>query len=237
MDTNTTKVKTLKHILDDLHSIANPEYVSKMEYFGIKGGKALGIKNAILKPYAKTIGRNQELACQLWDVPIHEAKLLAIWIAESKNFTEKIAEKWVSESYSWDLIDSIGMKIMPKVPFAYSKIAVWSMREPEYEKRMAFATIVGVTQHHKKEPDETMAEFLPIIERESWDERNFVKKGINWALRTIGKRSMNLNKLAIESAERIKKQGTKAASWIAADALRELKGDKVQARLKEKSNI
>jgi len=225
---------TLDQILSDLDQMSNPEYVSTMEYFGIKGGRALGIKNAILKPYSKEIGRNQEMACELWDEPIHEAKLLALWISEPKMFTEEIADKWVSESYSWDLIDSMGMKIVPKTDYAYPKVKEWSKRESEFEKRMAFATIVGIVLHHKKEPDETMIKFLPIIEREAWDERNFVKKAVNWALRTIGKRSMYLNKLAIESAKKIQNQDTKSARWIASDAIRELEGEKVLERLRAK---
>jgi len=225
---------TLDQILADLDEMSNPEYVSTMEHFGIKGGRALGIKNTVLKPYSKEIGRNQELACKLWDEPTHEAKLLALWISEPKKFTEEIAEKWVSESYSWDLIDSMGMKIVPKTDYAYTKVKEWSKRESEFEKRMAFATMVGIVLHHKKEPDETMIKFLPIIEREAWDERNFVKKAVNWALRTIGKRSMYLNKLAIESAKIIQKQDTKSARWIASDAIRELEGEKVQGRLRAK---
>ncbi|MCP4458851.1 MAG: DNA alkylation repair protein [Cytophagales bacterium] len=227
-------MKTLTQILKDLDELANPEYVSTMEHFGIKGGKALGIKNAVLKPYAKEIGRNQDLACELWDEPFHEAKLLAIWLSEPKKFTEEIAEKWVSESYSWDLIDAMGMKILPKTAYSEKKVLEWSIREAEFEKRMAFATIVGITIHNKKESDETRINFLPLIEREAWDDRNFVKKAVNWALRTIGKRSLYLNKLAITSAERIQKQDSKSAKWIASDALRELKGEKVQERLKAK---
>jgi len=227
-------MKNLNQILNDLDEMSNPEYVSTMERFGIKGGKALGIKNAVLKPYSKEVGRNQELACELWNEPIHEAKLLALWLSEPKKFTEEIAEKWATESYSWDLIDAMGMKILPKTEYAYTKVEEWSHREREFEKRMAFATIVGITLHHKKEADETMIKFLPIIEREAWDERNFVKKAVNWALRTIGKRSMYLNGLAIESAEKIRKQDTKSARWIAADAIRELTGEKVQERLKAK---
>ena len=227
-------MKTVDQILADLAEMSNPEYVSMMEHFGIKGAKALGIKNGVLKPYSKTIGRNQELACELWDEPIHEAKLLALWISEPKDFTEEIAEKWVAESYSWDLIDAMGMKIIPKTPYANEKVIEWSKREPEFEKRMGFATMVGITLHHKKTPDERIAEFLTIIEREAGDERNFVKKAVNWALRTIGKRSLYLNKLAIKSAKEIQKQDTKSARWIAADAIRELEGEKVQERLRDK---
>jgi 3-methyladenine DNA glycosylase AlkD len=226
-------VKTLKNILTDLHEMADPEYIAKMEYFGIKAGTvALGIKNAYLKPYAKELGKSQELANKLWDENLHECKLLAIHISEPKKFAEKMAEKWTSESYSWDLVDAIGMKIMPQTDFAYRKVEEWSKREPEYEKRMAFATMVGLSLKGAKQPDEKIQQFFPIIEREACDERNFVKKAVNWALRQIGKRNIQLNAQAIEVAERIKVQDSKSARWIAAGALRELKSDKIQAGLK-----
>ncbi|WP_424961970.1 DNA alkylation repair protein [Ekhidna sp.] len=224
-------MKTIKEILDDLYELADPKYISQMEYFGIRGAKALGIKNAVLKPYAKQLGKNHELAIELWNQPLHECKHLAILIAEHKKFSESNAEKWTSECYSWDLVDGIGMKIIPKTSYAYTKIYEWSKREPEFEKRMAFATMVGLTLKGSKQPYEKIVEFFPIIERESWDERNYVKKAVNWALRQIGKRSLNLNTQAIEVAERIKKQGSKPARWIASDALRELKSDKIQDRL------
>lgn len=230
-------MKSLDQILKDLNEMADPEYVSRMEYFGIKGAPtALGIKNAFLKPYAKELGKNQALSNQLWEQPIHECKHLAIQTAEPKKITEAIAEKWTSDCYSWDLVDGIGMKLLPHTPFAFDKIDEWSKREAEFEKRMAFALMVGVVIRLKKEPDERIAEFFPIIERESWDDRNFVRKAVNWALRQIGKKNLHLNQLAIEAAERIKLQGSKAARWIAADALRELKSDKIQERLKPKKS-
>ncbi len=229
-------MKSIDEIVSDLHGMADPSYISKMEYFGIKDApESLGIKNAYLKPYAKEIGRNQRLANELWGKPIHECKLLAIHISEPKLFTEELAEKWTSECYSWDLVDGIGMKILPKTPFAFQKIDEWSKREPEFEKRMAFALMVGVTIHDKKLSDDRLASFFPIIERESWDERNFVKKAVNWALRQLGKKNLELNKLAIESAERIKSQNSKPARWIASDALRELQSEKIQDRLSAKS--
>lgn len=228
-------MKSLELILKDLNEMSDPEYISKMEYFGIKGApKALGIKNTFLKPYAKELGRDQLLANVLWDQPIHECKHLAILLAEPKYFAEEIAEKWTSECYSWDLVDGIGMKLVPLTNFAYLKVDEWSKRLPEYEKRMAFATMVGLTIRDKKASNNKLSDFFPIIEQEAWDDRNFVKKAVNWALRQLGKRNLELNKRAIKVADRIKSQGSKAARWIAADALRELKSDKIQERLQSK---
>ncbi len=227
-------MKSVEQIMIDIEAMADPAYIAKMEYFGIKGAKGLGIKLSVLKPYSKEIGRSQDLANELWDIPIHEAKQLAIHIAEPKLFTEEIASKWALDCYSWDLVDGIGMKILHKTDFVYYKIDDWSTKEPEFEKRMAFAAMVGVTMHHRKVSDSRIADFFPIIERESWDERNFVKKAVNWSLRQIGKRSLRLNKQAIEVAERIKAQDTKVARWIANDALRELRSDKIKERLIKK---
>lgn len=226
-----------KHwILEELDQMADPSYIEKMEYFGIRGAsKSLGIKHAVLKPFAREIGKNQELAEELWNEPVHEAKHLGIWLAEPKKFSENTAEKWTMEAYSWDLVDGIGMKIIPRTGFAWEKVESWSTKEPEFEKRMAFATMVGITIVQKKVPDAEISGFLPIIERESWDERNFVRKAVNWALRQIGKRSLYLNEQAIDAAERIQTQNTKSAKWIASDALRELRGEKVQTRLSKKS--
>lgn len=228
-------MKDLDWILSELESMADPAYIEKMEYFGIKGApKSLGIKHAVLKPFSKEIGKNQALAEQLWNEPIHEAKHLGIWLAEPKKFSEEIAEQWTRESYSWDLVDGIGMKIIPKTGFAWQKVEEWSHREPEFEKRMSFATMVGITLVEKKTPDAEFLAFFPILEREAWDERNFVKKAVNWALRQLGKRSLYLNEQAIDSAKHIQAQDTKPAKWIAADALRELTGEKVQERLRKK---
>ncbi|MEQ9231551.1 MAG: DNA alkylation repair protein [Cyclobacteriaceae bacterium] len=230
MDSNWS----VAQILSDLHRMSNPEYISKMQYFGITGGKALGIKNAELKPFAKVIGRNQELAKQLWNQPIHEAKLLAIHMSSPKTFEKQTAEKWTREAYSWDLVDGIGMKLVGKSAYAFEKIEEWSKREPEFEKRMAFAVMVGVTLN-KKISDEEVETFFSIIEREASDDRNFVKKAVSWALRQIGKRNLSLNELAIQCAQKLIEMDSKSATWIGRDAYRELRSRKVYDRLVKKS--
>lgn len=225
---------TVEQILSDLHRMAKPEYVSKMQYFGITGGKALGIKNAELKPFAKVIGRNHELAKELWNQPIHEAKLLAIHMSSPKTFDKQTAEKWTREAYSWDLVDGIGMKLVGKTDYAFEKIQEWSERKLEFEKRMAFAVMVGVTLN-KKISDEEVETFFPIIEREATDDRNFVKKAVSWALRQIGKRNLSLNELAIQHAQHLIGMHSKSAKWIGRDAYRELTSQAVYERLIKKS--
>jgi len=207
----------------------------KMAHFGIDSTQALGIKSADLKPYARTIGKNQELSEALWNQPIHEAKHLAILLAEPQKLPEEIAEKWIRELYSWDLCDGLGMKVFPKTSFGLKKVSEWAKREREFEKRTSFATMVGIILNSKV-ADSIIETFFPIIERESCDDRNFVKKGVNWALRQAGKRNLSLNQKAMECAERIKSQGTKTARWIATDAIRELKSDKVKERIKKRAD-
>lgn len=213
--------------------MANPAYVERIEYYGIDGGQALGIKNGDLKPYAKTIGKSQSLAEELWQQPIHEAKHLSILLTEPKKLTMEKAEAWLVEVYSWDICDGLGMKVFPKTSFGLEKAIEWTSRKAEFEKRAGFATMVGITLD-KKVPDSTIASFFPLMEREAWDNRNFVKKAVNWALRQAGKRNLSLNKSAIECAERIMAQETKSARWIAHDALRELKSNTIQERLQKK---
>ena len=226
-------MKEIKEILSDLKDLENPEYISKMQHFGIEPRNALGIKSAQLKPYAKTLGKNQELADNLWNEAIHEAKLLAILLMEPKKITEIKAEKWVKELYSWDVCDGLGMKIFPKTPFAIEKAKEWCRRKNEFEKRAGFATIVGITLD-RKISDDIIEEFFKEIEEEAWDDRNFVKKAVNWSLRQIGKRNLELNQKAITVAERVLTQETKSSKWIAKDALRELKSHIIQERLKKK---
>ncbi len=213
--------------------MSDPEYTSKMSYFGINSTTALGIRNSKLKLYAKTIGRNQALAEELWNINIHEAKLLAISLMKPKAVTPEAAEKWVSGLYSWDICDGLCMKILSRTAFALEKAVEWTEREPEFEKRSGFATMIGIILN-KKTPNSTIEGFFPILEREAWDERNFVKKAVNWVLRQAGKRDLELNSKAIVYAEKIHAQKTKSARWIASDALRELRSEVIRERLEKK---
>ncbi|MEP5610775.1 MAG: DNA alkylation repair protein [Cyclobacteriaceae bacterium] len=226
-------MKTSQEIIDDLRSMSNPAYTKKMSHFGIDSTSAFGIPHSVLKPYAKTIDRNHELAVELWDFKIHEAKHLAILLMDPKKMTASFAEKLVTETYSWDLCDGLGMKIFPKTSFALEKAIKWTERSAEFEKRAGFATMIGIILD-RKISDSTIALFFPILEREAWDDRNFVKKAVNWVLRQAGKRNLVLYPLAIQCGERIYAQGTKSARWIASDALRELRSDAIQERLRKK---
>jgi len=223
-------MKTSKEIVEDLKSMANPAYTKKMSYFGIDSTAAFGIPHSVLKPYSKTIGRSHELAVELWGFKIHEAKHLAILLMDPKKVTPSFAQKLVSEIYSWDLCDGLGMKVFSKTPFALEKAIDWTERSAEFEKRAGFASMIGIILD-RKIANATIEQFFPILEREAWDDRNFVKKAVNWVLRQAGKRNLELHPKAIKCAERIYAQNTKSARWIASDALRELRSEVIQERL------
>lgn len=223
-----------KSIIKELESLSNPEDAEGMARFGISHQKTYGIRMPELRRIAKNTGKDHELAEQLWNAGYGETKILASLIEDPKLVTEGQMEKWVDEFDSWDVCDQCCINLFRKIPFARPKIFEWSLRDEEFVKRAAFALIAVLAVHDKKAGDEKFEEFFPLIIRESTDNRNFVKKAVNWALRQIGKRNMTLNKRAVEIAEEINNFDSKSAKWIASDAIKELKSEKVQDRIKKK---
>lgn len=223
-----------EQVIDELKALANPDNVAGMARFGIKSDNILGISMKALEPVAKRIKKDHALALQLWDSSIHEARLLACMIDDPKQVTEAQMEDWVTDFDSWDVCDQACNKVFDKTPYAYSKAVEWTARESEFVKRAGFVLMATLAVHDKKAPDQPFIDFLPIIEHEAGDNRNFVKKAVNWALRQIGKRNLSLNALAIQTGEAIRDQDSKAAKWIAADALRELTSGAVKTKLANK---
>ena len=226
---------TKSAVLQELQSLANPRVRAKMAYFGVHVPKAHGISAPVLHGFARHIGRDQGLAEQLWSSGIHEAKILATLIGESEKITTTQMERWVRDFDSWDVVDAACCYLYATAKPAWSKIYEWSRRSREFEKRAAFSLAAYLSYKDKEAEDARFERFLGVIEREASDERNFVKKAVNWALRNIGKRNLALNRSAIQAAERIRQQDSRAPRWIAADALRELKSEAVQARLRRKA--
>jgi len=221
-----------EELLTQLQALADPKAVAGMAKFAVGGQHTLGISIPTLRRIAKEVGKNHDLARRLWASGLHEARILATMIDEPKAVTEAQMEAWVTGFDSWDLCDQCCLNLFRKTQFAYQKIDQWSQREEEFVKRAAFALIATLTVHDKKAGDETFMAFLPAIKREAIDERNFVKKAVNWALRQIGKRNLSLNQAAIRTAREIQQLDSTSARWIAADALHELESDKVRQRLK-----
>lgn len=219
-------------IVKKLRNHASEKNRKGMARFGINPKGTLGVSTVVLRKMAKDIGKNQELSLRLWDSGIHEARLLAAFIGEPDKVTEKQMEKWVKDIDSWDVCDQLCGNLFDKTPFAYKKIYQWVKREEEFVRRTGFVLMATLSVHDKKAVNKKFEEFFPLIKKYSIDERNFVKKAINWALRQIGKRNLALNKKAIKLAKEIQKIDSKSARWITNDAIRELTSDPIQQRLK-----
>ena len=201
-----------------------------MAHFGIDISKAFGIRVPNIRQLGKQIGKNQELSLLLWKTGFHEARLLATFIGDYKQVTEMQINAWVKDFCSWDICDQACGNLFVRTPYFKSKVFEFAAAEAEFVKRTGFVLMAEAAVHLKKEPDGTFLSFLPAIEREANDNRNFVKKAINWALRQIGKRNAFLHGHAIETANNILAQKNKKTNWIAFDALRELNSDVVLAR-------
>lgn len=237
-DTSVTAAnekRSCAEVLSILKSMANPEDRAGMARFGITVDRAFGgVSTPVLKKLARQIGKDHRLAQELWKSGYHEARHLAALIDEPAKVTEKQLERWARDFDSWDVVDGCCLNLLVETPYAHRKAVEWSRREEEYVKRAAFSLMAVLAVHDKHAPDAKFLKFLPIIKRESVDERNFVKKAVNWALRQVGKRNRRLNKAAIATAKQIRQIDSRSARWIAADALRELTGQSIQRRLRER---
>ncbi len=222
-------------VLKRLKSLSNPKAVAGMAKYGINPESAYGISIPNLRKIAREAGKNHLLAEKLWSSGIHEARILACMIDDPKEVTEPQLERWVSGFDSWDVCDQCCNKLFDKTEFAYQKAVEWTARREEFVKRAGFVMMTQLAVHDKEAEDSLFERFFPIIKREASDQRNFVKKAVNWALRQIGKRNLALNKKAVKVAKEIQRIDSKAATWIAADALRELTSNEVQERLKQRS--
>ena len=223
---------SVKDVLDKLQSKAQPEQLKGMAKYGMTVEQRLGVSVPDMRKLAKEIERDHKLALGLWKTGIAEARIVAGMVGDPAKLTEEQMEEWVKGINSWDVCDQVCDNLFEKSQLAWKKIVDWSEREEEFVKRTAFSLIACLAWHDKKASDEKFIELLPIIIREATDERNFVKKAVNWALRNIGKRNLNLNRAAINTAKEIQRLDSKAARWVASDAIRELESDAVQRRLK-----
>ena len=222
-----------EEIIKKLESLKNRKNVDGMARFGIRPKtKVYGISIPELRKIAKTIGKDHKLALKLWNSKIHEARILAGFVADAEKLTESQIEKWVKDFDSWDVCDQVCSAVLDKTNSAYKKVFEFSKRKEEFIKRTAFTLIACLSVHNKEMKDKDFIIFFPLIKEASIDERNFVKKAVNWSLRQIGKRNKKLNKEAIKLAKEIQKIDSKSARWIANDAIRELSSIEVQKRLK-----
>lgn len=221
-------------IIKRLKALSNFKSIAGMAKFGITPQKTYGVSIPNLRKLSREIGVNHQLAKKLWSLNIREPRILAGMIDDPQIVTETQIEKWVKEFDYWEICDQCCMNFFEKTGFAYKKCFRWSLSKKEFVKRAGFVLMARLAVSDKQAEDKKFEQFFSIIKRESTDERNMVKKAVNWALRQIGKRNCILNKKAIIVAEEIKKINSKSSRWIAADAIRELTGKAVQLRLRKK---
>ena len=233
-----TTAERLTAVMDELAGMASEENRAGMARYGIKTDDAFGVSVYELRRIARAYRRDHELALALWGTGNHEARVLASMVDDPAQVTQEQMESWAGDFDSWDVCDQVTSNLFDKTPFAYDKVAEWSGREGEWVKRAAFATAAALAVQDKKAADERFVPILALIRREAGDDRNFVKKAVNWALRNVGKRNAALNAEAVACAERIlaaagdgREPEARSARWIARDALRELNSDKRRAGL------
>ena len=205
-----------------LYSLRDDANLVGQARFGITSkSEQLGITMPVLRELARAHRRNHPLALELWASGIHDARVLATLVENPQQITRGQMEAWVRDADNWALTDALAF-LFDRTEFAEAKAHAWSARQGEFVKRTGFAMMAGMAVHRPELPDEIFLGFLPVIAREATEERNFAKKAVNWALRQIGNRNPALRRAAIAEAKRIRKLDSRAARWIAADALREL---------------
>lgn len=223
--------KKAEDVIKKLKKLSRQEKIDGIARFGGNPKTTMGVAAPDMRAIAKDVGTNHALAIELRKSYYAESRQVASLIADPKLVDESLMEQWVIDIDSWDVCDATMMHCFRKTSLAWEKAFEWAKREEEFVRRSGFVLMATLAVHAKKEPDERFLEFLPVIEKFSTDNRNFVKKAVNWALRSVGKKNKHLNKKAIEFSERLKSSDNVSTRWIANDALRELKSEKVQARL------
>jgi 3-methyladenine DNA glycosylase AlkD len=211
--------------------MGSPTNVAGMARYGISTNGAVGVSVYELRRMAKALAPDHQLALELWSTGMHEARLLAVFVDDAAAVTSSQMESWAADFDSWDICDQACTSLFDVSPHGWAKAVVWSGREEEFVKRGGFALMAGLAVHDKAAPDERFLALMPLIAAQADDDRNYVKKSVDWALRNIGKRNARLYAAALDTAQEIAARGTRSARWIATDALRELRSEKARRRL------
>lgn len=218
----------VKELLIALRSISDPEIkLKKQVKFGINSPSSWGVYQKDIRELAQKIGKNTELGIALFDTGFYDARRLAAELCRPKELSEALLDHWVTQFDSWEICDSFCMKLFKYHELALKKAFEWVEREEEYEKRAGFVLMATYGFANKKAPNHIFESFFPVLETHANDQRIYVKKAINWALRQVGKRNIDLKRKAIECAGSILLQESDSAKWIARDAIRELQGEKL----------
>lgn len=222
---------TAAEVLAWLEAEGTEETVEGMTRYGIPNDRAFGVPMGEMRKFAKRIGRDHALALELWASGWYEARTVAVLVADPDEITREQADAWVREMGSWAICDTACFHLFDRTDFAWDAVPDWAASDEEFVRRAGYALIWALSAHDRAAPDDRFLEALALIERGATDERNFVKKAVNMALRATGKRNAALNDAAIETARRLAESDDATAAWIGRHAQRELESDKVQARL------
>jgi 3-methyladenine DNA glycosylase AlkD len=226
-------VPSVAEVLNELGRKAKPGNLQAMARYGLVPTNRLGVSMPDIRKLAKGIGRDHRLALELWKSGVVEARIVASLVDDPGRVSEAQAERWVRDFNSWDICDQVCQNLFEKTPWAWSAVPRWARRDEEFVRRAAFALVACLAWHDKTAPDRAFIRLFPVLKRGAADERNYVRKAVNWAVRNIGKRNVRLNRAALVLSREIQRIDSKAARWIAADAIRELESDAVRRRLKE----
>lgn len=229
-----SELMNVSEVIAELKSLADADHLKQIPRYNVPTDNWIGVRAPDLFKLAEKIGVDHELALKLWRNKWREARALAFLIADPERFTEELMDEWAAAFDNWGVCDGCCRYLFARTDHAYKKAFEWADREEEFVRRAGFSLMVSLAIRDKGADDEVFLSFLPVIKRHADDGRNFVRKAVNWALRQIGKRNAALNKASISTAEEIVALGTKTARWIGRDALRELRSESVQRRLKKK---
>ena len=221
MPAKTTKKAEVRTVLAELERMSTEHDRENLARFGITAPKAFGVSMANIQALAKRLGKSHDLAAALWDTGWYEVRLLTSFVDEPARVTPEQMDCWCRDFDNWGICDTLCFHLFDRTPHAWSKVAPWSEERDEFVKRAAFALLASLAGHDKRATDEPFLDSLPLIERAATDERNFVKKGVSWALRMIGRRNAALNAAALEVARRLAASPDAAARWIGKDALKD----------------
>jgi len=220
--TGITPENAAREITARLKTMRNERNIEGMRRFGISSANCLGVPMPVVRSMAKEYGRSQKLAELLWEGGLHEGRTLACLVGEPELLSEKTAERWALDLDSWAACDNFCLNLLAYAPFAWKKAREWMERDEEFVRRAAYATMAALAVHDRKAKDKDFEKLLPLIRKGANDDRNFVKKAVNWALRQIGKRNMALNRKALAVAEELSASDNLHARWVGKDAVREL---------------
>lgn len=209
-----------EHALAWLREHASAQHRDGMARFAIPADRAFGVPMKDIQSLAKQLGRDHGLAAALWDTDVYEARMLAAHVEEPERVTAQQMDRWCRDFDNWAVCDTLCFVLFDRTPHAWRKVEQWSSRKGEFQKRAAFALLATLALHDRLEDEALYAQGLALIEREAFDDRNFVKKGVNWALRAIGMRE-SWRAAAVALAKRLAAAEHAGARWIGKDALRE----------------